>query len=50
MVPIIGGEAVQAEEPAENDGAPPSLVDELMRQVRARENNGSNSGRSVSDD
>jgi len=36
MVPIIGGEAVQAEEPAENDGAPPSLVDKLMRQVRAR--------------
>lgn len=50
MVPIIGGEPVQVEELAENDDAPPSLVDELMRQVRTRENNGSNSGRNASDD
>ena len=50
MVPIIEGEAVQSEGPADDGCAESSLVEELIRQVHERHNQRSNSDPDASDE
>ena len=50
MVPIIEGEAVQAEEPADDGSAESSLVKEQIGQVHERQNQRSNSDSDASDE